>query len=149
MVYSLAAAPGPGGRAPKGLVKQKPRTKMTNIVLDNITRADFIKAFLATHNLSDKYSPGVHSGPDFKLWWSGLPYVLFLILKVVSSFICSGGKSGAATIQTDDDFHVALQHLLSKPKAKCTVSVEFDLDNMMGFRIQQPVRHALSCFLSF
>ena len=81
MVYSLAAAPGPGGRAPKGLVKQKPKTKMTNIVLDKITRTDFIKAFLATHNLSDKYSPGVHSGPDFKLWWSGSPYVLFLILK--------------------------------------------------------------------
>ena len=81
MVYSVAAAPGPGGRAPKGLVKQKPKTKMTNIVLDKITRADFIKAFLATHNLSDKYSPGVHSGPDFKLWWSGSPYVLFLILK--------------------------------------------------------------------
>ena len=81
MVYSVAAAPGPGGRAPKGLVKQKPKTKMTNIVLDKITRADFIKAFLATHNLSDKYSPGVHSGPDFKLWWSGSPYVFFLILK--------------------------------------------------------------------
>ena len=82
MVYSIAAAPGPGGHAPKGLVKQKPKTKMTNIVLDKITHADFIKAFLATHNLSDKYSPGVHSGPDFKLWWSGSPYVLFFILKL-------------------------------------------------------------------
>ncbi|KIJ96371.1 hypothetical protein K443DRAFT_107389, partial [Laccaria amethystina LaAM-08-1] len=126
MVFSLAPVPGPGGRAPKGLVKQKPRTKMTNIVLDKISRSDFIKAFLATHNLSDKYSPGVHSGPDFKLWWSGSP----------------GGKSGAATIQTDGDFHVVLQHLLSKPKAKCTVSVEFDLDDMMGFRIQQPLPSA-------
>ena len=81
MVYSIAAAPGPGGRAPKGLVKQKPKTKMTNIVLDKITRANFIKAFLATHNLSDKYSPRVHSGPDFKLW-SGSPYVLFFVLKL-------------------------------------------------------------------
>jgi len=76
----------------------------------------------------------------------GSPYVLFLILKVVSSFICSGGKSGAATIQTDDNFHVVLKHLLSKPKAKCTVSVEFDLDNMMGFCIQQPVRCAFLVF---
>ncbi|KIJ94158.1 hypothetical protein K443DRAFT_110911, partial [Laccaria amethystina LaAM-08-1] len=127
MVYALAAAPSASGRAPKGLVKQKQKTKMTNIVLDQITRTDFIKAFLATHNLSDKYSPGVHSGPDFKLWWSGSP----------------SGKSGAATIQTDDDFHVALEHLLSKPKAKCTVSVEFDLDNMTGFRIQQPLPSAV------
>ncbi|EDR02051.1 uncharacterized protein LACBIDRAFT_332644 [Laccaria bicolor S238N-H82] len=123
MVYSLAAAPGPGGRASKGLVKQKPTMKMTKLVLDKITCADFIKAFLATHNMSDKYSPGVHSGPDFKLWWSG----------------SLGAKSGAATIQTDKDFYVALEHLLSKPKGKCTVSVEFDLDNMMGFRIQQPL----------
>ena len=82
MVYALAVAPGAGGHAPKGLVKQKPKTKMTNIVLDQITHTDFIKAFLATHNLSDKYSPGVHSGPDFKLSWLGSPYVVFSVLKV-------------------------------------------------------------------
>jgi len=126
MVYSLPVVPGPGGHVAKGLVKQKPKTKMTNVILNKIICTNFIKAFLTTHNLSEKYSPGVHSGPDFKLWWLGLPYVLFLVPKVVFSFICSGVKSGAATIQTDNNFCVALEHLLSKPKAKCTVSVKFD-----------------------
>ena len=70
----------------------------------------------------------------------GLTVCSFSHSQVISSFICSGGKSGAATIQTDNDFHVALEHLLSKPKGRCMVSVEFNLDNMMGFRIQQPVR---------
>jgi len=78
MVFSLPAAPGPGGCAPKGLVKQKMRTKMANIILEKITCTNFIKAFLSTHSLSNKYSPGVHSGPDFKLWWSGSPYILFV-----------------------------------------------------------------------
>ena len=72
--------------------------------------------------------------------------LFFLFWKLPHLSICSGGKSGAATIQTDDEFHVTLGHLLSKPKAKCMVSVEFDLDNMTGFRIQQPVRHLFLFF---
>ena len=62
-------APGPRGKP--AAPKKGKITKMDNIVMEAITRADFIKAFLRTHDLYDKYAPGVHSGPDFKFWWTG------------------------------------------------------------------------------
>ena len=63
--------PAPGPRAKVAAPKKGRITKLDNIVLEATTRVDFIKAFFRTHNVDDKYSPGVHSGPDFKFWWSG------------------------------------------------------------------------------
>jgi hypothetical protein len=51
----------------------------------------------------------------------------------------SGGKTGASTIENDHDFSVALAALMKKKKDTCGVGVEFDLDNMDGFRIRKRV----------
>ncbi|KAL6303693.1 hypothetical protein BKA93DRAFT_817976 [Sparassis latifolia] len=93
-----------------------------HIVLEGIKHTGFIQAFLAVHDLADQFSPGVHSGPNFKLWWTG----------------SSGGKTQAPTIENDHQFEVALGALLKKSKG-CQVSVEFNTDLMGGFRIRKLV----------
>lgn len=46
------------------------------MVLDGpISRVDFIKNVLDIHELGQAFAPGVHSGPDLKLWWTGSPYI--------------------------------------------------------------------------
>ncbi|KIK81779.1 hypothetical protein PAXRUDRAFT_155282, partial [Paxillus rubicundulus Ve08.2h10] len=45
--------------------------KSNHMLIDEISRTDFIKAFLRVHDLADQYSPGIHFGPQFKLWWTG------------------------------------------------------------------------------
>ncbi|KAF8878266.1 hypothetical protein CPB84DRAFT_1688378 [Gymnopilus junonius] len=117
--YSAPAVAPPGHG--KVISKKAKITKMDTISLESITRVEFIKAILAIHNLSDKFAPGVHSGPNMKVWWTG----------------ASGGKGGAPSIQTDHQFGIALEALLKKDKTKVQVSVELDLDDMEGFRIQQ------------
>ena len=64
-------APALGDRTKAAAPKKGKITKMDNIVLEGTTRVDLIKAFFRTHNIDDKYSPGIHSGPDFKFWWTG------------------------------------------------------------------------------
>jgi hypothetical protein len=60
-----------------------------------------------------------------------------------SSLTVSGGKSGAATIDNDHDFSVALSALLKKKKDSCGVGVEFDADAMDGYRIKKRVSFSL------
>jgi hypothetical protein len=57
---------------------------------------------------------------------------------------CSGGKAGATTINNDRQFSVALAALLKRNKAVCQVGVEFDVDEMEGFRIRNRVRFIVS-----
>jgi hypothetical protein len=64
-------------------------TKMDNIDLDLITRVEFIKAVLKIQGLSDNFSPGVHSGPSFKLWWTGARFVITSLQVSTSSDIIS------------------------------------------------------------
>jgi len=63
--------PALGPRNRVAAAKKGKITKMDNIVLEATTHVNFIKAFFRTHNINDKYSPGIHSRPDFKFWWSG------------------------------------------------------------------------------
>ncbi|KAG1732927.1 uncharacterized protein EDB91DRAFT_1057805 [Suillus paluster] len=107
-------------------MKKTRMIKTDHVRIDTITRVDFIQAFLRIHELSDQYSPGAHTGPKFKIWWTG----------------SSGGKTGASTVDNNHDFTVAHDTLLKKRKATCTVSVEFDLDAMEGFRTRKrPISH--------
>ncbi|KAG1860347.1 hypothetical protein F4604DRAFT_1930239 [Suillus subluteus] len=114
-------APDKTGRGLKLVVKKFKTVKSDHIVLEDITRTTFIQMFLTIHELADQYSPGVHSGPGFKLSWTGSP----------------GGKSGATTIENDHDFNVTISALMKKKKDTCAVSVEFDTDMMDGFRIRK------------
>ncbi|KAG6836198.1 hypothetical protein H0H93_010421 [Arthromyces matolae] len=118
MIFSAPAAPNARGRS--GVKKEK-SVKMERIKIDGITRTDFIKEFLRIHSLSDHYSPGVHSGPQFRIWWTGIT------------------KSSAAMIQTDQEFLVVRETLATKERTKCQVSVEFDVETMEGFRIAHPI----------
>lgn len=49
--------------------------RMENMVLPGMTRSEFIIAALQVHEVANQFSPGVHSGPSFKIWWTGSPYV--------------------------------------------------------------------------
>lgn len=66
-------ATAPGNRTKAAAPKKGKITKMDNIILEleGTTRINLIKPFFRTHNIDDKYSPGIYSGPDFKFWWTG------------------------------------------------------------------------------
>lgn len=63
---------GPPGRGSKVVTKERPVTKMVNASLRDIARADFVRVFLEAHALSDQYAAGPLSGPQFRLWWTGV-----------------------------------------------------------------------------
>ncbi|KAG1852273.1 hypothetical protein DFJ58DRAFT_661317 [Suillus subalutaceus] len=90
------------------------------IVLEDISRAVFITRFLAIHELEDKFAVGAISGPPFRMYWTG----------------SVGGKAGATTINNIHQFSVALAALLKKNKTVCQVEIEFNIDEMDGFRIR-------------
>jgi len=118
---------------------------MDTIRLNTVSCIDFIKAILKIHGLAKTFSPGVHSGPKFKIWWTGARFVprpcpFCLVLTALSS----GGKGGAPLIQNDHQFGVMLAALLKKDKSKVHISVEIDLDDMEGFRIKQVVSNNIS-----
>ncbi|KIJ57472.1 hypothetical protein HYDPIDRAFT_171677, partial [Hydnomerulius pinastri MD-312] len=120
MVYSTTKKPVSSRGKPT--VKKLRTTKTDHILMDEISHVDFIKAFLRIHDLTDQYSPGVHFGPQFKLWWTDL----------------SGGKLGASTIENNHDFDVARAALLKKKK-DASVQVEFDVEAMDGYQIWKRV----------
>ncbi|KJA18856.1 hypothetical protein HYPSUDRAFT_144459 [Hypholoma sublateritium FD-334 SS-4] len=107
----------------KATTKKLKIVKMDNIPLsmESTSRIDFIKSFLSTHGLAETFSPGAHSGPEFKLWWPGI----------------SGGKTGAPSILTDHQFRIAIDALRKKSKIPPMINVEFDLDTMEGYRIKE------------
>ncbi|EPQ49906.1 hypothetical protein GLOTRDRAFT_26631, partial [Gloeophyllum trabeum ATCC 11539] len=109
---------GPAARGSKVVSKKVQVNKFEKLVLDKMTRNDFVRAVLKVHDLSDSYAPGDVSGPAFRLWWQG----------------SSGGKSGAGTIDTDREFTIALGAIVKK--RGCAVNVEINLDNMEGFRVR-------------
>ena len=68
-------------RNAKAALKKKKTTMLGHINLEAITRVEFIKAFLTIHSLHAHFAPGIHSGPEFRLSWTGSAYVgLFFCL---------------------------------------------------------------------
>ncbi|KAF9463063.1 hypothetical protein BDZ94DRAFT_1309169 [Collybia nuda] len=120
-VWFNAASTTLTARGAKTIPKKDKMTKIEKIQINKTTRHDFIKAILAVHGLAERYSPGTHSGPGFKLSWTG----------------SAGGKTGAPNIETDHDFNITVGMLLLKTQVQ-QVSVEFDLTKMDGYQIQQP-----------
>lgn len=116
-------------------MKKQSHSKFNIIALEDLDRSAFICEWLKVWDLHTQYSPGVHSGPSFKMWWTGSAFVISSHL--VSYFwltFLSGGKKGV-TIENDREYMVAIEAILKKPKT-CQVNVEFDLDSMDGYRIQ-------------
>ena len=68
---STDATTGSSRNAKPAAPKKKSTTMLGNIALEGVMRVDFIKVFLSIHNLHTQFAPGVHSGPPFKLSWSG------------------------------------------------------------------------------
>ena len=71
LMYFNSQVAGPATRGAKLITKKAKVTKSGYIILDGISCAAFITAFLSIHGLSEQYSPGVHSGPAFKIYWTG------------------------------------------------------------------------------
>lgn len=111
------------------------------IQIEGTIRPDFIRSFLGVHDLSDQFSPGVYSGPTFRLHWTGSTYMLSALSYAIelTDFVCSGSKTGATTIDNDHQFGLASAALLLQDKAKCQVRVEFDVDTIDGYRIRARV----------
>lgn len=135
----------PTGHAKVASTKKDKLMKMESIVLDSITHVNFLKETLKVHNLSSEYSPGTHSGPDFKMSWTGSGYICqyvsstFNPLTFYSNFT-SGRQGGAPTIHNDKDFTVVLEALFAK-RGKVQVYVDLNLDTMEGFRIRSMVSY--------
>lgn len=70
MHYS-AQLQGPASRGSKVVSKRSKLVRSDHIRLRDINRPKFIRAFLLVHDLAEQFSPGVHSGPPFKLYWTG------------------------------------------------------------------------------
>ena len=80
-MYFSSQVAGPVSRGSKLVLRRQKLTKSDHIILEDTSRSDFIQGFLAIHDLADKFSLGDHSGPPFKLHWSGSMYVTFLLLR--------------------------------------------------------------------
>lgn len=65
--------------------------------------------------------------------WIEVGYYIFICPLHTQYDSSGGGKSGAVTIETDHEYAVAVAALLKKNKP--AVLVEFDIDQMEGFRI--------------
>jgi len=134
----MAVAPAGHGK----LVSKKTKImKMDTISLESITQVEFIKAILAIHNLSNKFTPGVHSGPNIKVWWTGVRYVNHY---VTLNFYPKTFHAVAEKV-VHHQFGIALEALVKKDKTKVQVSIELDLDNMEGFKIKQFVCSTSVC----
>ncbi|KAJ7635761.1 hypothetical protein DFH06DRAFT_1302968 [Mycena polygramma] len=99
--------------------KDERESKFDYIDLVNMTRCEFIMAFLKVHDRAEEYSGGVSHGPTFKFWWTGSP----------------GGKAGAMTIDNDREWQIAVTAL--KAKRSAAVFVEYNLSSMEGYRIRK------------
>jgi len=82
MVFTVPER-GPGLRA-KSIMKKHQNIKFDNMKVATLDCVAFIGEFLCVHELSDQYSPGVHNGPPFKMWWMGSRYIcLWTVLEIM------------------------------------------------------------------
>jgi hypothetical protein len=75
MMYSALDKVPVSHKAKMTLKKQK-ETKFEYIVVEGTNCTTFIECFLTVFNLVTVYSPGIHSGPAFKMWYTSSRYVL-------------------------------------------------------------------------
>ena len=59
----------------KAVPKKKKTTMLGYINFEAIIQVEFIKAFLMIHFLHAHFAPGIHSGPEFRLSWTGSAYI--------------------------------------------------------------------------
>lgn len=111
------------GRPPTS--KKNQVVKSDRMRLDSLTRYELANASLSLHNLEDEYSASKKCGFGFKMWWTG----------------SSGGKSTAATIETDAEYDLILTQLRAsnskRGSKEITVFVAFDTDEMDAFRVRK------------
>src|ERR1700736_4927860 len=68
MPFSSQVA-GPATRGSRLITKKAKVTKSDHIHLSSCSCIDFISKILAVHDLGDQFSPGIHQGPAFKMYW--------------------------------------------------------------------------------
>ncbi|KAI0682798.1 hypothetical protein BC835DRAFT_1476297 [Cytidiella melzeri] len=95
--------------------KRRTNVKNASIVLvSTLALVTFLREALSVHKMDEVYSIGPVVVPLFKMHWTGL------------------GKGFAPKIEHEDEFRHALGTVLKKRGA--TVFVEYNLDNLEGFR---------------
>lgn len=72
MVYSVPEkAPG-SNQLGKTVMKKHWNSKFDCVKISQLDWVSFIHKWLRIYEVSDQYSLGIHSGPPFKMWWTGL-----------------------------------------------------------------------------
>lgn len=72
LIYSVLEKPA--GRGVKPVSKKKTVSKFDIVTIADLGRSDFVTAVLKIHDLHEQYSAGIHSGPGFRMWWTGSRY---------------------------------------------------------------------------
>ncbi|KIM82708.1 hypothetical protein PILCRDRAFT_7620 [Piloderma croceum F 1598] len=70
LMHISSQVAGPASHSSKLVVRRAKLTKSDHIILEDATHCDFIKGFPVIHNLADKFNPGIHFGPLFKMYWT-------------------------------------------------------------------------------
>ncbi|KAI0684905.1 hypothetical protein BC835DRAFT_1421812 [Cytidiella melzeri] len=120
IVTVSCADPASAGRpsTSKSVPKRRTDVKNASIVLvSTLPLVTFSREALSVHELDEVYSIGPVAVPPFKMHWTGL------------------GKGSAPKIEHEDEFRRALGAVLKKRGA--TVFVEYNLDNLEGFRARK------------
>lgn len=78
-MHFSAQVPAANSRHCKLVSKRSKLVRFEEIEIEGSTRVKFIQSFLSVHQLADKYSPGILSGPAFRLFWTGSVYVCLLL----------------------------------------------------------------------
>ncbi|CAE6438267.1 unnamed protein product [Rhizoctonia solani] len=93
--------------------------------LETVSRVDFVNQCLSTHELEDDFRASSTRGPPFKISWTG----------------SSGGKAGARTFETDEEFNIYRRQFLDADKTgkNMTIAVSFDTEEMDAFRAKKRI----------
>ena len=83
MVYSAPEKAPSGNQLGKVVMKKHRNAKFDYVKILLLDQVSFIHEWLRIHDVGDQYSPGIHNGPPFKMWWTGSRYVNPSILMIL------------------------------------------------------------------
>ncbi|KAI0700952.1 hypothetical protein BC835DRAFT_1265589 [Cytidiella melzeri] len=116
-----AARPSTSKSAPK----RRTDVKNASVVLvSSFLLVTFSKETLGVHELDEVYAIGPVAVPPFKMHWTG-----------ISLHLTPSSKSSASNIEREGEFQLALHAIMKKRGA--TIYVEYNLDNLEGFRARK------------
>ncbi|CAE6501942.1 unnamed protein product [Rhizoctonia solani] len=109
-----------GSRGGRPSTAKQVVNKPLELVLANITRADFVVAILRAHDLENEYRISAENAPPFRISWKGSP----------------GGERNPITIETNSNFDTVMNQLRRRPSS-VPVTAIFCTDDMQAWRVRK------------